>query len=126
MTTMTMCDDRVTRLTASDGPPVFLDHDDLVARMAAKAAAIDGAASDRRGDRFRQFSAERVFVNRRAVWAAVSADPRVTLREIARQTGLASETVQNHLQSLVDLGYLTRLAKNWYRVDMPLIDAPHP
>lgn len=120
---ITICDDQVSRLS-SDGPPVFVSHDELAARMAAKAQAIGVAPAADRGALFRRFGAERVFANRRAVWAAVSANPRATLRAISQQTGLASETVQNHIQALVELGYISRLAKNYYRVELPLIDAP--
>lgn len=107
MHTITSCDDQVTRLTASDGPPVFLDHDELTRRMAAKAGAIVVEPAPARN-----------LVRR--VWAWLSrtgGNPA----QLASWAGCDEAEAAAAAAQLAALGYVTATADG-YIVELPLIE----
>jgi DNA-binding IclR family transcriptional regulator len=56
----------------------------------------------------------------RAVWVAISAQPRSSMRALARRTHYAVSTVWHALHILQGAGYISYLAPGHWRVNVPL------
>lgn len=56
----------------------------------------------------------------RAVWAAISAQPRSTARSVAATVGCATSTAWHALQALEAAGYIAYLTTGHWRVIVPL------
>jgi hypothetical protein len=110
MNSMTICDDQVTRLTASDGPPVFLNHDDLARRMAAKAQVIEAEP----------VPAPHGLLRRAWAWITRTGGQPCSAAQLAGWVGCDEAQAEAAVRGLTDLGYITP-DQGAYRVELPLI-----